>query len=165
MTLNHSLGLRSGARSRCPLCDARRGLAVWDGSNYGDGSGHFYCFACGLYGSGVTFLIEARSMTRAEASRALGLSPQMASVDLDRERQRAAWARLEKRKTDSTMEACRDLVYLRESMTRTERTDWRRHGALPHRLRRSEQARRQALRVADYISAEAYLKAAGEVAT
>lgn len=150
MNLNQYLGLRPGARSRCPFCDARRGLAVWDGSNYGDGSGHFYCFACTRYGSGVTFLVEARSMTRREASAALGLTPQMALLDLDRERSRTAWKSLESAKRNRDFDACTDIIWLRNHMTATERIDWRRHDMLPHRLRQSEQARRQALRVEAY---------------
>lgn len=155
MNLNQYLGLRPGARSRCPFCDHQRGLAIWDRSKYSafddDGSGFFKCFACDCAGSGVSFLVEARSMTRAEASWALGLTPQMALLDLDRERQRAAWARLEHRRQNTTMQACRDLAFLRYRMTRRERQDWRFHDTLPHRLRQSRQAQRQAERVAGYL--------------
>lgn len=154
MTLNQYLSLRPGARSRCPFCDARRGLAIEDHSRY-DVAGVFKCFACDRSGSGVTFLIEARSMTRAEANRALGLTPPMALLNLDRERSRAAWARLEVKKQNTTMQACRDLVWLRNHMARTERADWRLHEILPHRLRQSEQARRQAERVEAYIKEKA----------
>ncbi len=154
MNLNQYLGLRAGARSRCPFCDARRGLAIWDRSKYAmlddDASGFFKCFACDRVGSGVTFLVETRTMTRAEASAALGLTPYMVSVDLDAERSRAAWQALHRRKSETVMGACRDLVWLRESMTRVERADWRRHEMLPHRLRPSLQARRQEERVAAY---------------
>ncbi len=154
MTLNQYLGLRPGVRSRCPFCDARRGLAIWDrwlSALYDDGSGVFKCFACDRAGSGVSFLVKTSSMTRAEASRALGLAPTMALLDLDRERQRAAWARLEHRRQNTTMQACRDLVFLRNHMNRIERQDWRIHDTLPHRLRQSEQARRQAERAAGYL--------------
>ncbi len=152
MTLNQYLGLRPGSRSRCPFCEARRGLAVWDESRY-DVGGVFHCFACDRSGSGVTFLVETRQVTRPEARQALGLTPGLALVDLDNERSRAAWEALERRKLESTMDACRDLVWLRERMTKTERADWRRHEELgmPRRLARSEQARRQALRVAGYL--------------
>lgn len=149
MNLNQYLGLRPGVRSRCPFCDARRGLAISESSRY-DVGGVFKCFACDRSGSGVSFLVETRSMTRREASTALGLTPQMASVDLDRERSRAAWARLDRAKRDWTLDACRDIVWLRNHMTKTERADWRRHEMLPHRLRASEQARRQGQRVDAY---------------
>lgn len=158
MTLNQYLDLRPGARSRCPFCDARRGLSVLDQHTYSydnGESGLFYCFACGRGGNGVTFLVETQSMTRLEASAALGLTPRMALLDLDRERSRTAWARLEHRTRGSTMQACRDLVFLRKHMTRAERQDWRLHEMLPHRLRQSEQARRQAERVEAYIKEKA----------
>lgn len=154
MNLNQYLDLRPGVRSRCPFCDARRGLAISDSSRY-DVGGVYKCFACDRSGSGIAFLVEARSMTRADASAALGLTPQMAVVNLDRERSRAAWARLDQAKRNWTLNACRDLVFLRNHMTRSERADWRRHEMLPHRLRASEQAQRQGQRVKAYIKEKA----------
>lgn len=154
MNLNQYLDLRPGARSHCPFCDARRGLAISESSRY-DVGGVYKCFACDRAGSGITFLVETRSMTRAEASTALGLTTQMVALDLDKERSRAAWARLDRAKRNLTLDACRDIVWLRESMTRAEQADWRRHELLPHRLRASEQARRQAERVKAYIKEKA----------
>jgi len=163
MNLNQYLDLRPGVRSRCGLCDARRGLAVWDHSKYrssidDNGSGVFKCFACDAYGDGARYLEMTTGITRAEALRRMGLGGSMKLLDIDRERSRAAWKTLRVRQAEAegcsraqTMQACRDLVFLRNRMTGTESTDWRRHEMLPHRLRQSQQAQRQASRVASYL--------------